>query len=179
MRFLLRDRVMAILARRKLPLDQRSRSLPYKKEFVIAIIFTCVFYASIAAVLTSAAALFLRRNRDVAELLMASIFVCAGCWVVCLIKRRKPTCPLCKGAPFFESHARKHKKSHRAGPLNHSQTAILSSIFTQRFTCMYCGSPFDLQRPSKDQLNAMRAKAEASETAKTPRRRAKKMKVQR
>lgn len=146
----------------------------------MGIVWTILFYAGVAATLTAGVALFLRQNPLTAKLFIASFLGTLFLWVISLVKRKKATCPLCKGSPLYETRARKHKKAVRTAPFNHAQTAVLSSLLTQRFCCMFCGSPFDLQRPSKEQLQALNAKARGEKaTSRKREAKPKKMKVQR
>jgi len=77
--------------------------------------------------------------------LVAGAIVGAGLsWVLCFLKRRSARCPLCKGTPFLDTGALTHRKASRLFPLNHGTSAVLSTLFTQRFRCMYCGTRYDL-----------------------------------
>lgn len=134
-------------SRHKLSLEQRSRSVPYRRPYVIAVLSTLLFYFSLVAFFTSAVAFFLAPDelrRGAAYLFVGMLPVCALLWIISYFKRRKATCPLCKCTPFLDNLAHKHQKSYRVKPLNHGTTAVLNVVFTQRWRCMYCGTPFDI-----------------------------------
>lgn len=138
---------------RKLTIEQRARSVPYKRPFVWAITTTLLFYLGIIAFLTSGIAFCLMSEtarRGAAVTTGALLPICALLWITSYLKRRKATCPLCKCTPFLDNLARKHKKSFKIWPFNYGTTAILNTLLTQRWRCMYCGTPFDILKPKKN-----------------------------
>ena len=90
------------------------------------------------------------RDSMVAPLIVA-IVLCAVTWFVAFLRRRSVRCPLCKGTPLLDSRASRHVKARRLPPFNHGTTAVLGVIFTQRFRCMYCGTPYDMLKPRSPQ----------------------------
>lgn len=139
-------------APRKLTLEQRSRSVPYRRPFVIAVLFSLLFYLGLIAFLTSLVAFFLAPHeirRSAAYVLVTILPVCAFLWGLSYLKRRKATCPLCKCTPFLDNLAHKHQKAFKVRPLNHGTTAIFNVVLAQRWRCMYCGTPFDILKTKK------------------------------
>ena len=131
----------------KLSLEQRARSVPYKKPFVFAVIATILFYLGLIAFITSLLTFFLapvELKRGAAYTLVAMLPICGFLWTISYFKRRKATCPLCKCTPFLDNLAHKHQKSFRVKPFNYGTTAVFNVVFTQRWRCMYCGTPFDI-----------------------------------
>lgn len=138
--------------RQKLSLEQRSRSIPYKRPFVVAVLATLIYYLSLIAFITSAVTFFVapvELKRGAAYTLVALLPLCAFFWVVAYFKRRKANCPLCKCTPFLDNLAHKHQKSFRVKPFNYGTTAILNVVVSQRWRCMYCGTPFDILKSKK------------------------------
>lgn len=137
---------------KKMSIEQRARSVPYKRAFVVAVITTLLFYLGIIA-LTTCVVIFFTAPAELkqgAGYTFALIMPAAAFfWVISYFKRRKATCPLCKCTPFLDNLAHKHQKSFRLRPLNYGTTAILNTVFTQRWRCMYCGTPFDLLKLKK------------------------------
>lgn len=136
----------------QLSIEQRARSVPYKRSFVVAILTTAAFYLGLIALLTSSVAFFLVPDafkRGAAYTLVILIPVCAFVWIVSYFKRRKATCPLCKCTPFLDNFARKHQKAFRTRPLNYGTTAVFNAVLTQRWRCMYCGTRFDILKSKK------------------------------
>jgi len=139
---------------KKMSIEQRARSVPYKHAFVVAVIATLLFYLGIIALITCAVAFFAvsKELKQGAGYTFAIILpVTAFFWVISYFKRRKATCPLCKCTPFLDNLAHKHQKSFRLRPLNYGTTAVLNAVFTQRWRCMYCGTPFDILKLKKGQ----------------------------
>ncbi|MCP5537803.1 MAG: hypothetical protein H7A51_16405 [Akkermansiaceae bacterium] len=138
--------------RQKLSLEQRSRSIPYKRPFVVAVLATLLFYLGLIAFCTSVVTFFLapiELRRGAAYTLVTLLPICGFLWTVAYFKRRKATCPLCKCTPFLDNLAHKHQKSFRVRPLNYGTTAVLNVMISQRWRCMYCGTPFDILKTKK------------------------------
>jgi len=135
-------------------MEQRARSVPYKHAFVIAVLSTLIFYLSVIAFITSVLAfstVATEFKRGAAYTLATLLPLCALFWVIAYFKRRKATCPLCKCTPFLDNLAHKHQKAFRIRPLNYGTTAVINVLFTQRWRCMYCGTPFDILKSKRGQ----------------------------
>ena len=132
--------------------DTRARSVPYKKKFIVAVLFTLVFYLSIAALITAVVVFFYADpglKKRSAEILIACLVACIISWLISYMRRRSTLCPLCRSTPYLDNLARKHGKAYRITPLNHGTTVILTTTFFQRWRCMYCGTTFDLLKRKK------------------------------
>ncbi len=128
----------------RIRLDQRARSVPFKKPFIEAILFTVAFYLSLTATLATLFACFALRKTDTAALLGAFSISSAVLWLLSFLRRRTARCPLCKGTPLADSSARKHENAKRFFPLNYGSSNVIRCIFTQKYLCPYCATPFDL-----------------------------------
>lgn len=138
--------------RKKLSMQQRARSVPYKRPFVVAVLASLIFYLSLIAFLTSVvyfAIAPVELNTGAAYTLAALLPMCGLFWTVAYFKRRNANCPLCKCTPFLDNMAHKHQKSFRIKPLNYGTTAVFNVVFTQCWRCMYCGSPFDILKSKR------------------------------
>jgi hypothetical protein len=94
--------------------------------------------------------LFVQHPRlDTVLALIGSLGLAVASWILGYFKRRAAMCPLCNGTPLLVSGALPHVKAVRIPPFNHGVSAVLSLVFTQRFTCMYCGCRFDMLKDSK------------------------------
>lgn len=122
------------------------RSLPFKQAYVAAMIVTFVHYMAVVATATLTFILIRTQDADVAQWLIIALASIAVSWGIGWIFRRSAKCPLCKGTPLLDSRAAKHRKAVRIRPLNFGATALLHLTFSNRFRCMYCGTPFDLLR---------------------------------
>jgi len=128
-------------------LGQRDRSVPYKKPFVMAVLATLTFYLLVVTLLAAIIA-FLLTSKDLqhrtAYIIAGLLGMTAFTWLVAYLYRRKASCPLCKCTPFLDNLALKHQKAKKTWPFNYGNSAVLSVLFTQRYRCMYCGTPFDI-----------------------------------
>lgn len=128
----------------------RDRSIPHKRSFAIALFLSAFHYLSLVALLAGGMLFLLRQDQLAAVVLAAAAGLCALTWVLAFLKRRSARCPLCKGTPYLNTGALVHRKATRIFPLNHGTSAIISSLFTLRFRCMFCGTRFDLLKaPSR------------------------------
>jgi hypothetical protein len=138
---------MAFSFKKKLPFEKREQSVPYKKPFIYAALLGGAWYLLILAVLTSIGVYFHQGSKLSVMVLLGLIVLTISVWVMGLIKRRSARCPLCKGTPFLNSGANLHEKAYKLSLLNHGNTNMVRTIFTQRFRCMYCGTPYDFLKP--------------------------------
>lgn len=144
--------------RQKLSLEHRSRSVPYKKPFVLAVLASLLFYLGLIAFATSLLAFFLSPKefqKGAADILVVMPPVCAVLWLSCYILRRRAMCPLCKSTPLLDNFSSKHAKAYKCVPLNYGTTAVLSIVFTQRMRCMYCGTPFDFLKAKSEMTSTL------------------------
>lgn len=58
-------------------------------------------------------------------------------------------CALCHGTPLLGKKCRKHLLANKLPGLTYRASAILHLVFTGRFRCMYCSTPFRLGRKSQ------------------------------
>src|SRR5690606_37577038 len=127
---------------------QHCRFLPYRWSYMVAIVLTVLHYLCLVALLSIMAAFAIRPHESLVVPIVVALVVCLGTWFVAFLRRRMVRCPLCKGTPLLDSKAATHVKARRLRPLNHGTTAVFGILFTQRFQCMYCGTPYDLLKPS-------------------------------
>ena len=126
----------------------RARSVHDKRPYQLAVFFMLVHYLCIVALITCVVIFLLNPRQASVPPLIGSIVATLFTWLVAFVKRRSVRCPLCKGSPLLDSGAVKHAKASRLRPFNYGTTAVLGILFLNRFRCMYCGTPFDLQKRS-------------------------------
>ncbi|MCF7730851.1 MAG: hypothetical protein K9N23_04150 [Akkermansiaceae bacterium] len=129
-------------------LAARARSIRHKQPFVAAGTAAAVHYLCLLAAATCAVLLVLRPTQHTTPALVICLALTVASWLVALFKRKAALCPLCKGSPLMHTGARPHANAVCLPSMNHGVSAVLSTIFTQQFTCMYCGCRFDLLRDS-------------------------------
>ena len=130
--------------------SSKARSLHHPQKFVVALLFAALHFLTLFGVATCVVLFIQEPNQQTVELLIGSVAISIATWIVAYFKRKKPLCPLCKGTPLVESGALPHPRAFRIRPLNHGVSAVLSTLFTHQFRCMYCGSRYDLLRQPRD-----------------------------
>ena len=130
----------------------RPRSMPYRGMFYVATFWTMLHLFCIVATVTALVLFLLNHKTNPSTFYLYSVlgglfltFVTLG---ISFFKRRAARCPLCRGTPLLNSGALAHKKSQCIPPFNHGYTAIISIVFTQKMSCMYCGTKYDLLKAS-------------------------------
>jgi hypothetical protein len=110
----------------------------------VAVLFTVLHYLCLVATITFTVILAMNPRQEAATPVFIGLGVSMLTWFIAFFRRRSARCPLCKGTPLLNTRASTHVKATRVYPLNHGTTAVLSILFTHRFRCMYCGTPYDL-----------------------------------
>ncbi|NNC87421.1 MAG: hypothetical protein HKN82_03045 [Akkermansiaceae bacterium] len=139
---------------RRLSIEHRARSVPNRRPFVGALLFSVVFYLSLVATVGSLFAVILLATKASAIAFGVCIGINVFTWLISYLKRRGASCPLCKGTPYVDTGAHKHIKAERLFPLNYGTSNLLRSLFVQRFRCPYCGTPFDMLKKVDRQLRS-------------------------
>lgn len=122
----------------------RMRSVPNRHLVLNAVFYSAIHYLGIVASVAAIVWFFIKPSPLATQIIIASLIFSGVTWFIAFLKRRNTRCPLCRGTPLINSGALAHQKAVRWFPLNHGTTCILSIIFTHRFRCMYCGTPFDM-----------------------------------
>lgn len=123
---------------------QRARSLPGRRPFQIAVLFTVLHYLALIATVTFGVILAMNPSLETLYPVVAGMVASLLTWLLAYLKRRSVRCPLCKGTPLLNTRASTHSRAKRIFPFTYGTTAVLSIVFTHRFRCMYCGTPYDL-----------------------------------
>ena len=110
--------------------------------------FWCLHALGLVASLTALVCMVIQPSHLALRVFLASLGFTVITWGAAFFKRRAAHCPLCKGTPLMNSGALPHARAWRIRPFNHGLSAVLSILATQTFRCMYCGSDFDLLKPS-------------------------------
>ncbi len=126
--------------------SRATRSLPHKRPYLNAMLFTVIQFLFGTAFLTVMVILILHPTSMTQAVPLLLLGLTLASWGLAYGVRRLARCPLCKGTPLIDSAAVKHQRARKPGPLNQGVTAMLSLLLTLRFRCMYCGTLFDLLR---------------------------------
>jgi hypothetical protein len=126
----------------------RARSVPTARPFLVAVGWWALHFLGLLGALTAFGCLVANPSHLALRVFLASLAFGLVTWLIAFFKRRAAFCPLCKGTPLMNSGALPHMRAWRIRPLNHGVSAVLSILATQTFRCMYCGSDYDLLKPS-------------------------------
>lgn len=133
----------------------RYRSIPYRRAFYSATLWTILHLFCVISTITAIVMFFLYHKSANFGTFKRIIIIGVSSSILTLVisfyKRRMARCPLCIGTPLLNSGALAHKRSYSLGPFNDGFTAVLSIACTQKFRCMYCGTRYDLLKPSRSE----------------------------
>ena len=73
-----------------------------------------------------------------------SLVAFAASFIVGLLLSAITKCALCHGSPLLDKRCRKHVLANKLPLLTYRASAILHVIFTGKFRCMFCSTPFRL-----------------------------------
>lgn len=118
--------------------------MPYRRTFVVAVLWTLAHYLSILGAATALGVFFAEPTAWGARLVAGLVGLGGFTWLLSFISRRRAHCPLCKGTPLIASGAMPHRNATRLPPLNYGHSAVVGILFRQKFRCMYCGAPYDM-----------------------------------
>ena len=138
---------MAPPPRKRLPIQKRFRSVPYRQPFTKAVFFAVLFFLSVIGLVTAIVGFAILQSQTASYFVFAALLATIVTWFISLLVRRSARCPLCKGTPYFSSGAHKHEKATKLPGVNHGISNVIRTVANQTFRCMYCGQPFDLIKP--------------------------------
>jgi hypothetical protein len=115
-----------------------------KRPYVLAAIFWSLHFLALLTLGTCVVLFVQYQNRIALEVMLGALVLAIITWVVAYFRRKSALCPMCKGTPLLPSGAIPHMKATKLPLLNHGVSAVINIIFSQHFTCMYCGSRYDL-----------------------------------
>ena len=132
---------------RKLPLEKRARSVPYRRPYILALLVSATFFLALIGAGAALFAFVAVPGKHAASLLLGFAGFSAILWLFSFFKRRGCHCPLCTGTPFLDNAAHRHEKAIRFFPFNYGTSNVIRALIRQQFRCQYCGTPFDLLKP--------------------------------
>lgn len=146
--------------------NKYARSMAHSGSFYAAVVWCVIHFICLAATVAVCLHYIYEPNssyiKNISPLvvILGTITASVVTFIIAFIKRRLARCPLCKGTPLLNTGALPHANAFCIPPLNHGYTAVISVIVSQKFCCMYCGTKFDLLKPSSSRR---RASADARE----------------
>lgn len=134
-------------------LQQRARSVPYKKPLIVALLWTLLFYTFFMATILAMIIFIFVGTKPAAHLFAFTSVLALFLWFVSFLKRRRAHCALCQGTPFLDTGAHIHLEARKIPLLNHGHSNVISAVFTLQYRCMYCGTPYDFLKKSGNKSN--------------------------
>lgn len=131
-------------------LQQRPRSVPYKRSLIVALLWTLAFYASFFASIIITVIFVVIGTKMAANLFAGAIGLTLFLWFVSFLKRRRAHCALCQGTPYLDTGAHIHRDAQKIPLLNHGHSNVIYSTLTLHYRCMYCGTPYDFLKKSSN-----------------------------
>lgn len=110
-----------------------------------ALLFLVSFLALVAFVVCGTL-LFLHHDRQMGIYALVAFVIMVGTRLAAAINSHRLCCHLCHGTVLHEKICRKHDNARRLPLLGHRAAAVLGTVFTGSFTCMYCGSLYRLKK---------------------------------
>ncbi len=113
--------------------------------FVIALM---LFFAllSLIGFLASGTLMLVSGNRQMGVVALCCVAAFVLLRLAAAWHTRKLTCGLCHGTILHEKRCLKHERAEKWPLLGYRFTAVLRTILTLGFTCMYCGTTYRLRK---------------------------------
>jgi hypothetical protein len=130
------------------PADRVRKPRSFKRPLALwftALLFFIAFLGFVTFVVFGTWLLFsgLRLHGMIALAGMGTFIITRG---LASLLARSLTCHLCHGPILKEKRCLKHADAKRLPVLGYRSLAVLSTLFTGGFRCMYCGSEFKLRK---------------------------------
>lgn len=130
------------------PMHRVRRARPFRRPlrmWFAALLMLCA-YAALVAFAVFATRMFLTGDRAQGMIALGTLGGYVLLRLLAAWHAAKLTCPLCHGGVLQEKRCRKHRDAKRLPIFGYRPLVVLSTVFTARFTCTYCGSPFRLKQ---------------------------------
>jgi hypothetical protein len=101
-------------------------------------------YVALPATLYGTVRLVLEPEGGWEKVALGSLIALVGSLVLGTVLSAVTKCGLCHGTPMLGKNCRKHVLANKLPCLTYRASAILHLIFTGKFRCMYCSTPFRL-----------------------------------
>lgn len=129
--------------------ERKQPARPWRGQgrLLMILLFNLLTWASFVGLIWTLTLLLLDNTRKELNL---PLIVCLAVFVVGLIVRMglagATKCPLCHGKPFRDTGSVKHRLANKIPGLPWTTSTVLHLLFTGRFRCMYCSTPFRFGR---------------------------------
>jgi hypothetical protein len=136
---------------------QKARPFPRPMKLVAGVLADLVCKISLIWAIVAVAKIGLRFSEAHSEALqkykflwgmhfLGAIFLFVVFRIILMIIGKSTRCPLCHGYPLHEQKSTKSKGATKFPLLSYRTSTVISLLFTGKYNCMYCGTPFRLKQ---------------------------------
>ena len=154
------SKVKSLAARRSHVADWELTQKPrvWKGQFrlIVIVLLTLTTYLALPATIYFTALLILDPQGGWQPWAIGSLITFASTLVLGAVLSASTKCSLCHGSPLMGKQCRKHVLANKLPFLTYRASAMLHILFTGKFRCMFCSTPFRLGTRSESSSNFRR-----------------------
>lgn len=125
---------------------QRARVWKGQGRLVLIALLALTSYVALPATLYFTARLIIEPGQGWENWTIGAFAALLGSLLIGTILSAMTRCALCHGTPLLGKNCRKHALANKLPLLTYRASAIFHVLFTGRFRCMFCSTPFRLGR---------------------------------
>lgn len=125
---------------------QKPRVWRGQGRLILIALLALTTYAALPATLYFTVRLILEPEGGWQVWALGSLIALVAALVLGTVLSAMTKCALCHGTPLLGKSCRKHQLANKIPLLTYRASAILHLVFTGRFRCMFCSTPFRLGR---------------------------------
>ena len=125
---------------------QKPRVWRGQGRLIVNALLALTTYLALPATLYFTARLVMEPGAGWERWALGSLVALLGSLVVGIVLSAMTKCALCHGTPLLGKSCRKHQLANKLPLLTYRASTILHLLFTGRFRCMFCSTPFRLGR---------------------------------
>ncbi len=127
---------------------QKPRVWKGQFRLIIVALLALVTYAAVPATIYFTVRHFVHPDQNWQPAALASLIALVVSLVIGTVLSATTKCALCHGSPLMGKNCRKHVLANKIPFLTYRASTLLHVLFTGRFRCMFCSTPFRLGRKS-------------------------------
>ena len=123
---------------------QKPRVWKGQIRLLLIALLTLIMYAALPTTLYCTARLIMEPQAGWQMWALGSLITLVASLVLGILLSAITKCTLCHGTPFFWNRCRKHALANKLPFLSYRTSAIVHLLFTWKFRCMFCSTPYRL-----------------------------------
>ena len=124
--------------------SQKPRVWKRQGRLLLIALLALISYAALPATLYFTARLMLEQDPDWEKPALGSLIALVLSLIIGTVLSAMTKCALCHGSPLLGKNCRKHTLANKIPFLTYRASALLHVLFTGKFRCMFCSTPFRL-----------------------------------